>query len=227
MGGPRQSTMDLNQLNQLDFNRIGEWPTPAKAVFILFLCLVLAGGWYWFLTLDQLDNLSQAEAKEVELRATFESRQRLAANLQTHQEQLREMEEFLRDLMRQLPGNAEIAALLVDVSQTGVALGLEFELFKPAAEIVKTFYAELPIQVAVLGAYHDLAGFVSGLAALPRIVTVHDISIASLDKEVRGPTAASKLRLQATVKTYRYLEETEIGKAQASAKPGQTGKGGK
>lgn len=219
--------MDLNQLSDLDFSDIGNWPVVAKAVLVVFLCGVVAGGWYWFVTLDQLDNLTRVEARETELRASFEAKQRLAANLEIHREQLVQIEEFLTDLLRQLPGSAEIAALLVDVSQTGLAAGLEFDLFRPAGEVSKSFYAELPIQVEVTGTYHDLGRFASGLAALSRIVTVHDVVISSLDRSVRSAAAASKLRMQATVKTYRYIEDEETKKAQETKKGGKVGQQGK
>lgn len=219
--------MDLNQLNGLDFSNVGDWPVAAKVILVVFLCGLLVGGWYWFITQDQLDSLSRVEAQETELKTTFEAKQRLAANLETHREQLAQIEEFLTDLLRQLPGSAEIAALLVDVSQTGLAAGLEFDLFRPAGEVSKSFYAELPIQVEVTGAYHDLGRFVSGLAALPRIVTVHDVAISSLDKDVRGNAAASKLRMQATVKTYRYIEDEETKKAPESKPGGKAGQPGK
>lgn len=219
--------MDLNQLSDLDFSDIGNWPVVAKAVLVVFLCGVVAGGWYWFVTLDQLDNLTRVEARETELRASFETKQRLAANLEIHREQLVQIEEFLTDLLRQLPGSAEIAALLVDVSQTGLAAGLEFDLFRPAGEVSKSFYAELPIQVEVTGTYHDLGRFASGLAALSRIVTVHDVVITSLDRSVRGAAAASKLRMQATVKTYRYIEDEESRKAQETKQGGKAGQQGK
>ena len=219
--------MDLNQLSDLDFSDIGNWPVVAKAVLVVFLCGVVAGGWYWFVTLDQLDNLTRVEARETELKASFEAKQRLAANLEIHREQLVQIEEFLTDLLRQLPGSAEIAALLVDVSQTGLAAGLEFDLFRPAGEVSKSFYAELPIQVEVTGTYHDLGRFASGLAALSRIVTVHDVVITSLDRSVRGAAAASKLRMQATVKTYRYIEDEETKKAQETKQGGKAGQKGK
>lgn len=219
--------MDLNQLSDLDFSDIGNWPVVAKAVLVVFLCGVVAGGWYWFVTLDQLDNLTRVEARETELKASFEAKQRLAANLEIHREQLVQIEEFLTDLLRQLPGSAEIAALLVDVSQTGLAAGLEFDLFRPAGEVSKSFYAELPIQVEVTGTYHDLGRFASGLAALSRIVTVHDVVITSLDRSVRGAAAASKLRMQATVKTYRYIEDEETKKAQETKQGGKAGQQGK
>lgn len=215
--------MDLKELNNLDLNTIGDWPPLAKGILVFFLCGVLAGGWYWFFTLDQLDRFDRAQAQETELRVTFETKQRLAANLETHREQLAQMEEFLQDLLRQLPGSAEIAALLVDVSQTGLATGLTFELFQPMAEISKSFYAELPIQVQVTGDYHELATFVSGLAALPRIVTVHDVAITAPDqKDPRNPIPApiaGKLSMRATVKTYRYLDESELAQEQEAKKP--------
>lgn len=218
--------MDLKQLNELDFSTIGDWPPLAKGVLILFLCLILAGGWYWFISLDQLDTLQFAETQETELKATFESRQRLAANLNTHREQLEQMQQYLADLLMQLPGSAEIAALLVDVSQTGLAAGLTFELFQPAGEITKNFYAELPIQIEVTGSYHELGTFVSGLAAMPRIVTIHDVAIANPDKNPRGTVSVSDLSMRATVKTYRYLGDEEIKQeaAKAGGKAGQQGK---
>ena len=220
--------MDLKELNNLDFSAIGDWPPLAKGILISFLCSVLAGGWYWFFTLDQLDRLELAKAQETELRATFESKQRLAANLETHREQLAQMEEFLQDLLRQLPGSAEVAALLVDVSQTGLSVGLTFELFQPTAEVSKSFYAELPIQVQVTGNYHELGNFISGLAALPRIVTVHEVAITTPDKkDPRNPTptpVASKLSMRATVKTYRYLEDSEMAKEQEGKKGTKGGK---
>jgi len=215
--------MDLKQLNDLDLSTIGEWPASAKAVLILFLCLVLAGVWYWFLTQAQLDHLGRLQAEEVELRASFEIRQRQAANLLAYRHQLGQIEEALAGLLRRLPGSAEIAALLVDVSHTGLAAGLEFDLFRPEEEQSKNFYAELPIKVEVTGHYHDFGRFVSGLAALPRIVTVQDVVINTLDKGGADPGAAGKLRLGATVKTYRYLEE-EPAKEAATNKGKTTAK---
>ena len=221
--------MDLKELNNLDFSAIGDWPPLAKGILVFFLCGVLAGGWYWFFTLDQIDRFDLAKAQEIELRATFETKQRLAANLEIHREQLAQMEELLQDLLRQLPGSAEIAALLVDVSQTGLATGLTFELFQPTAEISKSFYAELPIQVQVTGDYHELAAFVSGLAALPRIVTVQDVAItAPVDKKDShkpAPTPiAGNLSMRATVKTYRYLEDSEMAQEQGAKKGTKGGK---
>ncbi len=219
--------MDLNQLNGLDFSDIGDWPVVAKAVLVVFRCGVEAGGCYWVITLDPLDNLTRVEARETELQGEFRDQATPSGQSGDPSEQLVQIEEFLTDLLEGIPGSAEIAALLVDVSQTGLAAGLEFDLFRPAGEVSKSFYAELPIQVEVTGTYHDLGRFVSGLAALPRIVTVQDVVISSLEKDVRGAATASKLRMHATVKTYRYIEDEETKKGQETKKGGKAGPPGK
>jgi type IV pilus assembly protein PilO len=199
--------MDLNQLNELDFNNIGEWPGIAKAIVILLLCGAAAGAWYYFDTQNQIDRLRTVEAEEAELRTTFETKQQKAANLDAYRQQLEEMKESFGAMLRQLPDKTEVAALLVDVSQTGLASGLEFKLFRPTAEQLKDFYAELPIDVEVTGQYHDFGRFISGLAALPRIVTIHDVNIAPQAKGSAADAGTAGLALKATVKTYRYLDE--------------------
>ncbi len=192
---------DLRKLNELDFKDIGNWPVVGKAVVViaLFVALVFLG--YWFHHKDQLADLDRVKAKESELKRTFESKQAKAANLQLYKDQLVVMKQSFGAMLRQLPDKTEVADLLVDVSQTGLANGLEFELFKPGNEQPREFYAELPIELRVLGTYHEFGGFVSGLAALPRIVTIHDISITPAGKD------STKLIMHATAKTYRYLEE--------------------
>jgi len=204
--------MDLSELNELELSNIGEWPVFAKALVILFICGLLGFGWYYFITSKQLDRLHSVEAKEVKLRETFEEKQSKAANLEAYRQQLVEMRESFGAMLRQLPDKTEVAALLVDVSQTGLAAGLEFELFQPAGEVNKDFYAELPITMRVVGKYHEFGRFISGLAALPRIVTIHNVSIMPTGPAGRraGETSASLLRLEATVKTYRYLDETAV-----------------
>lgn len=198
--------MDLSKLNELDINNIGEWPGAAKALVVLVLCAAVGGAWYWFDTSTQIERLKVVEQKETELRKTFETKQQKAANLNAYRQQLEEMKESFGAMLRQLPDKTEVAALLVDVSQTGLAAGLEFELFQPSGEELKDFYAELPIQIRVTGRYHDFGRFISGLAALPRIVTIHDVAIESRAADRRAPQDA-KLALRATVKTYRYLDE--------------------
>lgn len=201
--------MDLNELNQLDLNTFGEWPLPVKAVVILVACIGLGGLVYYLDTSDQMARLDSARASEISLRSSFETKQRKAVNLDAYRQQLAEMKESFGAMLRQLPNKTEVASLLVDVSQTGLANGLEFELFQPEQEQAKEFYAELPIRVRVKGVYHDFGRFISGLAALPRIVTIHDVQISNPNPPaaVGKGAPADKLTLQATVKTYRYLDE--------------------
>jgi type IV pilus assembly protein PilO len=197
--------MDLSDINELDLNNIGEWPLLIKAIVILIVCIAIGAAVYYFDTQAQLRRLDQERAKELDLRKTFETKQRKAANLDAYRQQLEEMKESFGAMLRQLPDKTEVAALLVDVSQTGLAAGLEFELFQPEGEQSKDFYAELPINIRVTGRYHEFGRFISGLAALPRIVTIHNVKISNPAGE-RG-AEDSKLLLEAQVKTYRYLDE--------------------
>jgi type IV pilus assembly protein PilO len=196
--------VNLQDLNELDLNNIGVWPTPVKLILVLVVCVIVAFAGYHFDTKKQLERLEQIERKEQQLRADFEKKQKKAASLAAYRKQLEEMKESFGAMLRQLPNKTEVAELLVDVSQTGLATGLEFELFKPSAEVPREFYAELPIEIKVKGNYHEFGNFISGIAALPRIVTIHDIKISSgKDKKEQG------LLLTATAKTYRYLDEEE------------------
>jgi type IV pilus assembly protein PilO len=215
--------VDLNQLNELDFSNIGDWPVPVKAVVIALLCIALAGAWYYFDTQDQISRLETTRQKETQLRASFESKQRKASNLAAYRQQLEEMKESFGAMLRQLPDKTEVASLLVDVSQTGLASGLDFELFQPSGEHLKDFYAELPIQVRVTGQYHEFGRFISGLAALPRIVTIHNVTIDSHgNKGAKG--VSEKLTMSATVKTYRYLDEPGGGAARPGAGKSKRGR---
>lgn len=202
--------MDLKELNQLDVRNIGEWPSVAKATLILLLCGAVAGVWYHYDTLDQIKRLEIVAGEEASLKTEFESKQQKAANLDAYRQQHEEMKETFGAMLRQLPDKTEVAALLVDVSQTGLAAGLKFELFQPSGELLKDFYAELPIQIRVTGQYHQFGRFVSGLAALPRIVTIHDVNVNALQDEGRTPADSVQLGLSATVKTYRYLDEGAV-----------------
>ncbi len=204
--------MTFDDLNNLDFSNIGIWPAPAKAILALLLCVLLGVGWYYLDTEDQLIALEKVEKQELKLRKEFESKQRKAASLEDYKKQLKEMRQSFNAMLQQLPNKAEVADLLVDVSQTGLAAGLEFELFDPTAEVPREFYAELPINIKVLGGYHEFGEFISGLAALPRIVTIHNVHIYQQAREKRGrgsqpAPAAGALVLQAVAKTYRYLDE--------------------
>ncbi len=193
-------------LDELDINRIGEWPLIAKVVLIVSGCGLLGIGWYQGVTSHQLERLSSARQQELDLRQRLERKQPKAANLEAYRRQRAELEASFGTLLRQLPDETEVASLLVDVSQTGRAAGLEFELFQPAAESIQDFYAELPIRVRVRGRYHAFATFISGLASLPRIVTVHDIKI---ERTQRPDAALGPMSLSATVRTYRALAEPE------------------
>ncbi len=193
--------MNLSEVNW-DLDAAGTWPWPIKLATVIVLSLLVVGLWVYFDTKDQLALLEQVQSKEKDLKKTFAFKQKKAANLEEYKQQLAEMEKTFGDMLRQLPNKAEVPALLVDVSQTGLASGLEFELFQPQGEVKKDFYAELPIKVRVIGTYEQLGTFVSGLASLPRIVTVHDVSINPMKK-------SDKLVMNAVIKTYRYLEEGE------------------
>ncbi len=189
-------------INELDVTNIARWPAAARAVIILFLMVGVIFLGYWFHTKEQLVVLADAERKENDLRVIFEKKAEQAVNLEAYEKQLEEMRESFGAMLRQLPNQTEVADLLVDISQTGLASGLEFELFQPQAESPREFYAEMPITIRVVGDYHEFGNFVSGVAALPRIVTLHNISIGRA-----GNTGTLAMNL--TAKTYRYLEEEE------------------
>jgi type IV pilus assembly protein PilO len=195
--------MDLSQLNELDIRNIASWPLPARVLVIVIIFAGVLGLGYWLDTKDQGMRLEKAEQKEQELRQAFEVKAKKAANLQAYEQQLEEMRESFGAMLRQLPNKTEVAELLVDISQTGLASGLEFELFKPQSEVPKEFYAELPISIRVKGDYHEFGNFISGVAALPRIVTVHDVAIEQSKEQ--------GLTMNILAKTYRYLDEEEGG----------------
>lgn len=197
--------IDLEQLKSLDLNDVGSWPVAAKIIAIIILSVAVLFAGYWFDTRQQLEVLEQAEKKEAELKETFKIKQVKAINLEVYKQQMADMERSFGAMLRQLPSKTEVAELLVDISQTGLANGLEFELFKPLAEVPAEFYSELPIDIKVTGHYHDFGKFVSDVAALPRIVTLHDITISSSSKG--NNKAATDLSMSVKAKTYRYLEE--------------------
>ena len=192
-------------LNELDLTNVARWPATAQAVVILLLMASVIFLGYWFHTKDQLVVLEDAEKKEENLKLVFEKKAKQAVNLEAYEKQLEEMRESFGAMLRQLPNETEVADLLVDVSQTGLASGLEFELFQPGGENPREFYAEMPINIRVSGNYHEFGDFVSGVAALPRIVTLHNIKIGRV-----SPTSTT-LAMDLTAKTYRYLEDNERG----------------
>jgi len=197
----------VDDLRALDMNDPGRWPMPIRMIAVgLAFSAVFAFGLYMFVIQEEKPQLDRAKQEEGELRSQFEDKQRMAANFDAYRTQLAEIERDFGAMLRQLPGKTEVPNLLVDISQTAAGAGLEEQLFQPTGEIQKDFYAELPIKLRYTGSYHELGNFVSGIAALPRIVTLHDIDIKPInDKSV------DDLTLDVTAKTYRYLDEQVAG----------------
>jgi type IV pilus assembly protein PilO len=196
----------IDQLRTLDPRDVGRWPLAVRGFFVLLIFLVCSAfAWYMFVWNDDRPVLQKAEADELDLRSQFENKQQRAANLEAYKAQLGEMERSFGAMLRQLPGKTEVGNLLVDISQTGLASGLQEKLFQPAGEQGKGFYAELPIHIRLVGSYHEFGNFVSGIAALPRIVTLHDIQITPVDASKGG--SYDNLIMDVTAKTYRYIED--------------------
>ena len=218
-----------------DFKRLsnkdpGTWPLiPRITVLVGMLAAVMLCGW-WFIWNDQLNTLNTAESTELKLKEEFITKKKQAVNLELYRQQLDEIEKSFGALLKQLPNRSEVEALLVEVNQAGLGRGLQFELFKPANEVSKDFYAELPITVKIIGNYHDLAAFSADIAKLPRIVTLNNMAIASAEsaKGAKGatPVTAGQLVMDAEIKTFRYLDEEEIAKRRQAEKD-QAAKGKK
>jgi type IV pilus assembly protein PilO len=211
----------------LDFNNIGAWPRNAKMVFCAFLSLLIIGLCYLLVISGQRGELEELVNKEATLRQSFEEEQKRAVNLEPLKQQLAQMEQVLQQMLRQLPSKTEMPDLIIDVSQTALSSGLNNELFKPGDETLKEFYAEKPIALRLVGSYHQFGAFVSGVASLPRVVilTMHDINLQP--KGGQGViTAGGALELSGTVKTYRYLDDTELAEQEKAAADAQK-KGGK
>ena len=193
----------VEELKVLDVNDVGRWPLVFRAAVILAVFLAVVGAGIWFTIIkDKLPSLQRAQDEEQTLRVTFENKQRKAANYDAYKAQLSQIEQSFGTMLRQLPGETEIPSLIVDVSQTGLASGLQEKLFQPQPAITRDFYAEKPIKIRLSGGYHEMAKFVSGVAGLPRIVTLHDINITP-----NGQDSFDQLSLEVTARTYRYLDE--------------------
>ena len=224
----------VEQLQQLDFKDIGRWPFLFRALGVLIVLVFVTLLLVWYFVWGDNGNrpqLLKARAEQQQLWATFDQKQRKAANLEAYRQQLAEIERTFGAMLRQLPGKTEVPSLLVDISQTGLAAGLQERLFQPGAETKKDFYAELPIKIQLTGGYHEFGLFVSGIAALPRIVTLHDIEISrgqqrSSSGRRGAPAPTDALTLNLTAKTYRYLDEDETA-APAEADKDAKGKKGK
>jgi len=188
----------VDVLKNLDPNNPGQWPLPVQlTVFVIVFILILFGGYKVDIS-KQLEEVTKLESKEQDLKNTYETKQKKVANLDKLKEQMKEMEQSFGDMIRQLPNKTEVDALIVDISQEGLSAGLEFDLFKPRGDVSSEFYIETPIDITVRGDYHQLGEFVSGIAALPRIVTTHNITVNKAD---------DKLSMTAVAKTYRALDE--------------------
>jgi len=205
----------VDDLKSLDPNDPGRWPFPVRAGAVGLCFALLAALLFYFLVWsDQKPILDQKVAEEQDLRSKFKAKHSKAVNLAVYQQQLSDIERSFGALLRQLPGKTEVPNLLVDISQVGVGAGLEEKLFQPSPEVKKDFYAELPIKIKLTGSYHQMGEFVSGIAALPRIVTLHDISIKPDTKD-----AYDQLSFELTAKTFRYLDDAEVAAAEKSKAP--------
>ena len=208
--------MTLDDIRRLNIREAGNWPLLPKIVMLtlILVVIVVAGGLLdWR---DQLEALDRVQTEEVKLRESYASKKAKAVNLELYVQQLREIEQSFGALLKQLPNKSEMDALLTDINQAGLGRGLQFELFKPAAqERLADFYAELPISVKVTGTYHDMGAFASDVAQLPRIVTLNDVVISN-DK--------GTLIMDAVAKTFRYLDEDELARQRRSAQDAKKGK---
>lgn len=210
--------MTLNDLKRLDPKKIGSWPILPKlgVLFITLALIVLAS--YWFDWQHQIEGINQEKVKEEGLRKTFLTKKSEAINLPAYQKQLEDIEKQFGALLKQLPGRAEMDALLTDINQAGLGRGLQFELFKPAAqETRRDFYAELPISIKVTGSYHDIGAFASDIGKLSRIVTLENIGLASAGK-------GGGLALEALAKTFRYLDDEELAQQRRAVAAKKGGK---
>jgi len=202
--------MTLDDLRRLNPRDIGSWPALPKlgALFLLLLLLLFAG--YWFDWQNQLETLARDRGKEQDLRTAFLDKKKQAVNLEAYRKQLAEIEESFGEMLKQLPNKSEMEALLTDINQAGLGRGLQFELFRPApAETRSEFYAELPITIKLAGSYHDIGAFASDISQLSRIVTLNDIALSS---------SKTCLTLDATAKTFRYLDDTEVAAQRKAAR---------
>ena len=205
----------ISDLQNLDKNNVGGWPQSVKVFFTLLLCsIVLLVGWY-FVVSDKQDDLNTLVGQENQLKQEFVTKQAKSVNLEPLEQQLNEMQDMLRQLLRQLPSKTEMPELLIDISQTAQAAGLETELFQPGPETPKDFYAEKPITLRMTGTYHQFGTFISGVASLPRVVilTLHDVSLTPKAPTKGGTASGGQLVLEGTVKTYRYLDDEESAAA--------------
>ena len=214
--------MILDDLRSVDFTDLGNAPRSVRYLLLSIVLILMLVAGYFLLIDDKKNELAQTRQQELALMADFEFKQQKAANLEVYEKQLEDMQELLQTMFRQLPNKTEMDKLLVDVSQTALAAGIDVQLFQPMAENFQDFYAERPISVRMLGDYHEFGEFVSGVAALPRVVilTMHDISLkrASANQSRYGDSEG-RLILEGQVKTYRYVDEDEVAQIATEQAP--------
>ena len=204
--------MTLDELRRLDPKKIGSWPAlPKLGVLLIVLFLIVFAG-YWFDWQQQIDEINAEKQKEAQLRNTYTEKLKIAVNLPAYRKQLDDIEKQFGALLKQLPGRAEMDALLIDINQAGLGRGLQFELFRPGTESVRDFYAELPITIKVTGNYHDIGAFASDIGKLSRIVTLNNIALGG---------AKDGLVMDATAKTFRYLDDSELAQQRKAAAKGK------
>jgi len=208
--------MKLDDFNNIDFKNMGNMPMPVKLVLLVFLFLILLGLGYWFLWSDEIAEIDQAKAKEQELRQTFLTKKAQAVKIDAYKQQMIDIEKTFGALLKQLPDKSQMDGLLTDINQAGLGRGLEFELFRPGQETVADFYAEMPIQIKIKGNYHDIGAFATDISKLSRIVTLNDLTITPINKDAKD----SSLTMDATAKTYRYLDSSEVAAKKAAANKG-------
>lgn len=209
--------MKLDDFNNIDFKTAGGLPAPVKAVLFSAIFLLIAALGYYFVWMPALESLDSEKQKEESLRQVFLEKKGQAINLAAYKQQMVEIEKTFGALLKQLPDKSQVDALLTDINQAGLERGLEFELFKPGAEIMSEFYAEMPIAIRVIGKYHDLGAFATSVSKLSRIVTLKDVAITAVPKDNKSgtnaaptPAADDMLVMEATARTYRYLDTDEI-----------------
>ncbi|RUQ95593.1 type IV pilus inner membrane component PilO [Legionella septentrionalis] len=195
--------MNIN-LSELTLDNVGQWPTVVKASVVAFLALLVIGIGYWLIAKPNFEQYDSLKAEENTLRSKFELKQHQASNLQKYRNQMQIMEERFGNMLKQLPTQNEMPGLLEDISKTGIASGLTFELFAPMQEVQHDFYIELPIKIAVIGNYHQFAIFLSRIGQLNRIVTLHDFVIEGASTEKQKNAAGEQLIMRITAKIYRY-----------------------
>ncbi len=204
--------MKLDDFNNIDFKNMGNLPMPVKLVILAFLALILIGLGYWFMWSPEIGEYDQAVAKEADLRQTFLTKKSQAVKVEAYKQQMIDIEKTFGALLKQLPDKSQMDGLLTDINQAGLGRGLEFELFKPGQETTADFYAEMPIQIKIKGNYHDIGAFATDVSKLSRIVTLNDLAITPANKDAKD----NMLAMEATAKTYRYLDSSELASKKAA-----------